>query len=287
MAGFTAALSNILSVIMAVFLIPFSGLTSGIDAISKDVRTDYENENVVGLGAYYRSQGIATDGENYYFSGRTTLIKTKSDFRTVVSANYLAIPKDVYDEYNSQHIGGISYYNGKLYGGMEDSKVFEHPLICVFNCDTLELEKYYEMNEKSEDGGLAIRKGVPWVAVDPATGYLYCADQNKRPTKLFVFDVNNEMKKVKEIELPQLVYSIQGAEFYNGELYAATNDDTQAIYKINVETGVSEKVLDRNLTDKSEGEGMTINTIDGKPVIVAIDLGPLRINAFVRKYNIG
>ena len=76
---------------------------------------------------------------------------------------------------------------------------------------------------------------------------------------------------------------IQGAEFYGGLLYAATNDETQAVYTVNVETGEVEKFTDRNLTG-GEGEGMTVVTKDGRDYILAFDLGPLFVNTNLRYY---
>ena len=126
---------------------------------------------------------------------------------------------------------------------------------------------------------------MPWVCVNPENGYLYCTDHSKNPTKLLVYDAENGMSFVEEVPLSESVYAIQGAEFCGGVLYAATNDDTQAIYKIDPSTGEVEKLLDRNLTRFSEGEGMTVMMKNGAPVIVAMDMGPLFINAFVREYN--
>ena len=80
--------------------------------------------------------------------------------------------------------------------------------------------------------------------------------------------------------------SIQGAEIYDGTLYAATNDETQAIYTINISTGEAVKYFDRNLIGFSEGEGMTVAIKDGKPYIIAIDLGAIFVNTFVREYAI-
>ena len=60
----------------------------------------------------------------------------------------------------------------------------------------------------------------------------------------------------------------------------------QAIYTINPSDGSVEKLTDRCLTQFSEGEGMTIMIKGGKPVIIAMDMGPLFINAFVREYDI-
>ncbi len=280
MSAFSLAINKILSLIFAVILIPFSILTHGIDLISAAERTDNEKTNVVGIGAYFRSQGMATDGETLYFSSKTTVIRTEADAKTLINANYFAIPDEL-KELGIAHIGGMSFYNGNIYAGLEDSKVWDYPIVGVFDAETLELVEYYVLDAE------VITRGLPWVAVNPENGYLYCMDHSKQPTKILVYDTANEMAFVEEVALSEVVPSIQGAEFYNGILYAATNDETQAIYKINTSSGAVEKYLDRNLTAGSEGEGMTVMIKDGKPVIVAMDMGPLFINAFVREYTIG
>lgn len=279
MSAFALAVNKILSIIFAIILIPFSVLTHGIDLLSEGERTDCVKTNVVGIGAYFRSQGLTTDGETLYFSSKTTLIRTEKDAKELVNANYFAIPDEL-KELGIKHIGGLSYYNGKIYAGLEDSKVWDYPIVGVFNAETLELEKYYILDAEK------ITRGLPWVCVDSETGYLYCTDHSKNPTVLLVYDTAEEMNFVKEVKLESSPYAIQGAEIYNGFIYAATNDGTQAIYRIDPEIGAVEKVLDRNLTSGSEGEGMTFITKDGKALIVAMDMGPLFINAFVRDYNI-
>ncbi len=278
MNTFSLAVNKVLSLVFALVFIPFSLLTHGIDLISSNERTDFEKTNVVGIGAYFRSQGITSDGETFYFSSKTTLIRTQNDAKTLVNANYSAIPDEL-KELGIKHIGGLSFYNGCIYAGLEDSKVWDYPIIGVFDAQTLELVDYYVMNPD------VITRGLPWVCVNTENGYLYCTDHSKNPTKLLVYDTANEMAFVKEVPLENSPYAIQGAEFLNGTLYAATNDDTQAIFKINPDTGAVEKALDRNLTSGSEGEGMTFITQNGEPVIIAMDMGPLFINAFVRTYK--
>lgn len=277
MSGFTVILSRILSVIMSVIFIPLSGLTYGLDAITLGKRSDTVIANVVGLGAYFRSQGIACDGEKFYFSSKTTLISTGDDGKTLVNANLSAIPDEL-SELGIKHIGGMSYYEGRIYAGMEDSKVWDYPIIGVFNADTLQLEDYYIMDAET------ITRGMPWVTVDSETGYLWCADHSKKPTKLLCYNIAEDMSFVCEVPLSESVPSIQGAEFYQGFMYAATNDDTQAIYKINVSTGEVEKFLDRNLTG-GEGEGMTFITRDGKTKLVAMDMGVIFVDTFIREYD--
>ena len=279
MSGFAAFCVRIISALFSVIFIPLYGVTYGLDAISIADRTDVSRTNIVGIGAYFRSQGITSDEDsNLYFSSKTTLIKTEADGRTLLDGNFSAIPDELSENYGIKHIGGISWYNGRIYAGMEDSKVWDYPIVGVFGADTLELEEYYVMDAKT------ITRGLPWVAVNPDNGYLYCTDHSKQPTKILVYDTAREMEFVKEIPLSLEVPSIQGAEFYDGMLYAATNDDTQAIYRIDVESGSAEKFLDRNLTG-GEGEGMTFMDIDGRTELVAIDMGVIFVNAFVRHYS--
>lgn len=280
MSSFQIFINKIVSVAFAVLLIPFSVLTHGIDLISAGERTDTAKTNIVGVGAYFRSQGITTDGETLFFSSKTTLIQTKSDAKTVINANYSAIPDELAEKYGIKHIGGLSYYNGFIYAGLEDSKVWDYPIVGVYDAGTLELVDYYILDCET------VTRGLPWVCVNPENGLLYCTDHSKQPTKLLVYDTADRMKPAGEIPLSQTVAAIQGAEFYGGIIYAASNDETQAIYTINPSDGRAEKLTDRCLTQFSEGEGMTIMIKGGKPVIIAMDMGPLFINAFVREYDI-
>lgn len=278
MTAFQLMINKILSFVFAVLLIPFTVLTHGIDLISAGERTDTEKTNIVGIGAYFHSQGMTSDGETLWFSSKTTLIRTEGDAKTLINANYFAIPDEL-KNLGIAHIGGLSYYNGYIYAGLEDSKVWDYPIVGVYDAESLELVDYYILDAEK------ITRGLPWVCVNPENGYLYCTDHSKEPTKLLVYDTANEMNFVKEVTLEESPYAIQGAEFYGGTIYAATNDDTQAVYTINPNSGEADKLFDRNLTSGSEGEGMTFMVRDGKPVLVAMDMGPLFINAFVREYN--
>lgn len=278
MSIFQIVITKLISTVLAVIFIPFSVLTHGIDFLSSGGHTDTAKTNVVGLGAIFRSQGMTTDGETFYFSSKTTLIRTKLDSKTVIDADYSAIPDELKENYGIAHIGGLSYYDGFIYAGMEDSKVWDYPIVGVYDAETLDFVEYFILDSET------VTRGLPWVCVDGETGYLYCTDHSKQPTKLLVYDTANEMKFVKEIPLSFSVPSIQGAEFHNGILYAATNDETKAIYKINPESGEVEKHLDRNLLG-GEGEGMTFITKEnGETVLVAMDMGTIFINAFIREY---
>lgn len=231
-----AVMRRLAALSLAAFMTFLSVLTLGIDALSAGKRhPEVSKDNVLLIGAAERSQGITTDGKYYYFSSKWGLTKSELDGKTRVKSNPLAIPKKLKDEYGLAHIGGISYSKADncIYAGLEDSKVWEYPVVAVYDADTLKFTGRYYILDKALH-----TRGLPWVAVD-----------NDR-----------------------------------GMLYAATNDDTQAVYKIDPKSGDVSKYFDRNLTKGSEGEGITVlETADGA-VFHAIDMGPLFINAFIRHY---
>ena len=273
-----ALISLILSLVTAVF----SLLTLGIDAISADRRQpEVSKQNIMFLGAYDRSQGITTDGSHFFFSSKSGLLKTELDGTTKVCSNILAIPKELKDDYGSAHIGGISYckMNNRIYAGLEDSKVWDYPIVASYDADTLKFTgEYYILDNTVHT------RGMPWVAVDNENNLLITADHSREATKLVIYDISNDMEYVRTVDLSCTVERIQGAEMYKGLLYAATNDATQAVYQINPITGEVVKYFDRNLTDGSEGEGITVLETPDGAVFHAIDMGPLFINAFIRHY---
>lgn len=277
-----AVMRRLATLTLAAFMTFLSALTLGIDALSAGKRhPEVSKDNILLIGAAERSQGITTDGKYYYFSSKWGLTKSELDGKTRVKSNPLAIPKKLKDEYGLAHIGGISYSKADncIYAGLEDSKVWEYPVVAVYNADTLKFTGRYYILDKALH-----TRGLPWVAVDNDRGLLITLDHSKKANELIFYDIADNMKYVGSVKLSETVRSIQGAEMYGGMLYAATNDDTQAVYKIDPKSGEVSKYFDRNLTKGSEGEGITVlETADGA-VFHAIDMGPLFINAFIRHY---
>ncbi len=277
-----AVMRRLAALSLAAFMTFLSALTLGIDALSAGKRhPEVSKDNVLLIGAAERSQGITTDGKYYYFSSKWGLTKSELDGKTRVKSNPLAIPKKLKDEYGLAHIGGISYSKADncIYAGLEDSKVWEYPVVAVYDADTLKFTGRYYILDKALH-----TRGLPWVAVDNDRGLLITLDHSKKANELIFYDIADNMKYVGSVKLSETVRSIQGVEMYGGILYAATNDDTQAVYKIDPKSGEVSKYFDRNLTKGSEGEGITVlETADGA-VFHAIDMGPLFINAFIRHY---
>lgn len=277
-----AVMRRLAALSLAAFMTFLSVLTLGIDALSAGKRhPEVSKDNVLLIGAAERSQGITTDGKYYYFSSKWGLTKSELDGKTRVKSNPLAIPKKLKDGYGLAHIGGISYSKADncIYAGLEDSKVWEYPVVAVYDADTLKFTGRYYILDKALH-----TRGLPWVAVDNDRGLLITLDHSKKANELIFYDIADNMKYVGSVKLSETVRSIQGAEMYGGMLYAATNDDTQAVYKIDPKSGDVSKYFDRNLTKGSEGEGITVLETADSAVFHAIDMGPLFVNAFIRHY---
>ena len=118
--------------------------------VTSSSEVELVNEKCVVLEkALISGQGLTTDGEYFYTSGSLTGISTsglakwdKDGF--VVLADYTAMPKDYRENLNLNHLGGMSYYDGKLYIAGEDSED-SNPHLMIYNAETLEFIKSYEM----------------------------------------------------------------------------------------------------------------------------------------------
>lgn len=260
--------------------------SNGLNGLFNGNIYEYEsNSKVIGLETLERSQGVTTDGEYWYFSGKSALVKIELDNTTVYAYNYEPLTDELTAQYNSKHIGGISYYNGYIYASLEDSKVWEHPVVALYDAETLEYTGI--CHEMPND---ILTRGIPWVAVDADNGLLY-ASHSKTVEELYCFDLET-FEYTGSLKLSEPIDSIQGGEVYNGLFYAGTNDKTRAVYTIDVKTGNVEKLFDRimyqpKLIDNfgGEGEDLTVYPMEDGTLIHALDVGALLIDSNLRHYK--
>ena len=240
--------------------------------------------------ALMMGQGITTDGEYFYTSGAvagvgiTVLAKFTVEDMELVCSKLNPLP-DVCEDRKNDHIGGISWYDGKIYASVEGPDE-GYPCIVVFDAGTLECTgEVYDLPYEIYDDG------APWCAVDKETGYLYASKWSDAET-VYCYDVNNGMALVKEIPLTGLgmIDRIQGGEFYDGCLYLSNDvkdkGDLKNILKLDVETGEVSLFAERNVGgDNVEAEGLTfLETADGA-VMHVLDYNKL-IGVFVHHYDV-
>lgn len=240
--------------------------------------------------ALMMGQGITNDGEYYYTSGAiagvglTVLAKLSVEDMQLVKATVNPLPK-VCKNRKNDHIGGISYYNGKIYASVEGPDE-GYPCIVVFDSETLKATgEVYDLPIEEYDDG------VPWCAVDPDTGYLY-ASRWSDATSIFVYDTADSMKLVREIKLTGLgiIDRIQGGEFYKGTLYLSNDlkhsGNIKRIMSVDIQTGEVAVAATRDVGGEDvEAEGMTfLETQDGAQMHV-LDYNKL-IGVNVRHYSV-
>ncbi len=269
-------------IILTLITSPVAVSTDSAELISKNM--------LVADQALMAGQGITTDGEYFYTSGAIAALKfnmlakfTVEDM-TYVTSVVNPLPEVCKDRGND-HIGGISYYNGKIYASVEGPDE-GYPCIVVFDCETLEATgEVYDLPLEIYDDG------VPWCAVDKNTGYLYASRWSDAET-VYCYDINNSMALVKEIPLTGLgvIDRIQGGEFYDGFLYLSNdihdNGNIKNILKLDVSTGEVTLFAERDVGgDNVEAEGMTfLETADGA-VMHVLDYNKL-IGVFVHHYKV-
>ncbi len=272
--------TRIISLIMSGLML----LSNGLNFIFNGDIYPYESvDSTIGLDTLAKSQGITTDGESWIFSGKSALIKVNIETEKITAANLNPF-KELKDT-GVSHIGGISYYNGLVYVSMEDSKKWNSPVVAVFDSETLKFTGKYIIFDTE-----LMFRGCPWVCCDSERHCFYVAN-SKKTTEIYCFDIDT-FEYIKTIPLESEIKAIQGAEMYKGFMYAATNDSTRAVYKVDVENGKYEKYFDRimyqpKLIDNfgGEGEGITVLEMEDGTVFHALNLGTLFIDAELRHYK--
>lgn len=275
---------NPISEILAILMAFLMTVTSGINSLFiGDVYPYESNTRTVGLETLSRSQGVTTDGESWIFSGNKQLTKVALDGETVITANKKAL--SAFEQYGSDHIGGVSYYDGKIYASVEDGDTFSYPIVAVYDAQTLEFTGKYTVISTD-----VLFRGCPWVCCDAERGVFYVGN-SRDCTELYAFDLES-MEYVCTIPLASEIFKIQGAEIYDGFMIAGTNDATRAVYKVNMETGEYTKMFDRIMYEPKlidnfggEGEGITVLPMEDGTLFHALDIGALFIDSNLRHYK--
>ena len=259
-------------------------------AVDTDTAKFVSQKVYVMAQALAMGQGITTDGEYFYTSGAATglhvtyLGKIEIATMAMVDKHLNPLP-ELCAQRGNDHIGGISYYNGKLYASVEGGDVCR-ACVAVYDPATLTAtgEVYDLPNEIFDDG-------IPWLAVDPDTGYLYASQWNHART-VYVYDVNDGMRLVKALPLTGVgeLDRIQGGEFSGGALYLAQDSKDAGTLKrlLRLDTATGEVTVagERDVGGTNiEAEGMTFLLKDGVPSLYVLDYNKA-VGVFLREYTL-
>jgi len=266
-----------LALLLAPLCLLTAWVTGATEAYPESAVAPVSSKNFGLFEAVPRYQGVTTDGESWYYSWNWGLLKT--DMRHKIQASrFIAIPLK-YLLKGSNHIGGISYWDGRLYCPLEDGGDYLRPYILVYDARTLRFTgEVYELPQK-----LHI-KGVPWVAVDGPRGVAYTAEWNDAPV-LNVFSLE-DFTLLRTQPLSEPIDRIQGAEVWDGTLYCASdNGDGKTILSVDPLTGQVTRLFDRNLGRAIEAEDMTVLPMKDGSFFHCIETGSKRVNVMLRHYG--
>ncbi len=276
----------ILAFLMAICSIFTGFMDYGTPTVTPGVELVKE-EQLELLDVAFAGQGIATDGEYYYTSGSLTafgvagLLKYDAQTMECVAKNTDAIPPEYRENFKTDHIGGISYYNGLIYAAVEnDAEDFN--LVITYDAETLELVEIYNMpNDLLPDG-------IPWCCVDSKNGYLYCSQFNN-VNEILAFDIET-MELSHIIPLSEEVVRIQGAEAYDGILYLSSdikNSNDDKIFTVDVSNGEVNELCTRSLPSLAgnEAEGVTVYPMEDGSFIHVLDYDKT-VGVYLRHYKL-
>lgn len=268
------------------FIILISGLINGGDTVCS------ANAELIGTDkftldeALLMSQGITTDGEYFYTAGSIAslalcgMAKWTRDFDKVIYT-HTAIPQELKDKYGSDHIGGISYYDGKIYAAVEES-TDTHNLIVIYDAETLEYTGvYYELGTEH------LKKGIPYCAVDAEKGYLYTS-QFKESDCILAYNLD-DMTFSHEIKLSEPIYRIQGGEVYDGKIYLSydvSGSATEQVITVDIATGEVEMLFERTVSRRDhEAEDLTVYPFEDGSLVHISDYDKL-VSVNIRHYSV-
>ena len=223
--------------------------------------------------SFFRTQGVTSDQQgHFWFSSWDSIIEANSKTGSAVKGNVFAIPIPLLEK-GCDHIGDISYANGKIFAPIEDGQHYLHPHIGVFDANTLRAEKTFELPLAQQIDG------VPWVAASGERHLVFSAEYSNM-ARVNVYDMDS-MLPLGDIVPSQVLHSVQGGKYHDGFLYLTANSPVGkrfSIYKVNLDSGEVTEVgqLPPNL---SEVEGLSFTLENGVQKIVVLGIVPFKDGA--------
>ena len=247
----------------------------------------YTMDSAVEVGG---RQGITTDGDFYYVSGSTVLIKYDKNWKEI------ARNEKPFEGYTKEvnHIGDIDIYNGELYLGTEYfmDGVGKNIQIAVYDTETLEMKRTFPFEESTgqlECSGITVNPDenvvcmVSWVGEESGR-YLYEYDLKTGAFK-------------RKIHLQPAPQWVQGVVYYDGNYYLTADDGTadekepDHLYRVTTHPDVDyatvtlERTFD-DVTFQGEIEGLAFDK-DAKQFLLLYNRGSRIVLGMVKGFYPG
>jgi hypothetical protein len=194
----------------------------------------------------YRSQGLATDGEHWFFSWQYGLEIANEDFLSIrrnssfqLPMNLVpGIPLDLLGQ-GLNHIGDIDYYDGIIYASLDTTNGYTNGHVALYNASDL---SYTGIAHELSGAPSNPKKDIAsWVAVDAKRNYGYGKEWQSGNT-INVYNLQ-DWSFDHTLTLDLALENVQGAKVRDDWLYMSSNNTTQSVYRANLLTGHVEELF--------------------------------------------
>jgi hypothetical protein len=233
--------------------------TTTSDATTTTAGPAYTAEVVdeVEVDPSYR-QGLARTEDGWIFSVNDGLFSTDDALKQSTKLAP-AIP-DEWKARGFNHIGDIDVVDGVLYAPLEQPN-YELGTQAMLTYDAVTLEYKSGLDVKQHHNS--------FVTVE--AGIAYSMDYFGGEA-LLRYDIEDNWRVLEPIKMSMLVENVQGADLHDGAAWLSTDDATEGVYRVDLDTGKVDVLGSIGYVD-GEGEG-----IDATP-LPAGDLHVLSIDA--------
>lgn len=194
----------------------------------------------------YRSQGIATNGREWFFSWEYGLERTDEAFNSLqrnssYSSNGDLVPgiPDALFSAGLDHIGGIDYHNGIIYASLDTTSGYGNGHVALFNADDLSYAGVvYELIGAPSNPHDDV---ASWVAVDRQGKHGYGKEWQAGNT-INVYDLPGWTFS-HTLTMDASLENIQGGKVWGQWLYMSSNNETRSVYRVNLVSGHVEELF--------------------------------------------
>ncbi len=214
--------------------------------------------DVFGVAAgVYRTQGMTSDGTDYYFSWQYGLEKTDTSYNVLANnSSYSPFQSGIPPSLSAlgyNHIGDIDYANGIIYASLDSSTTgYNMPAVALYNASDLSYTgTYYTLNPPDGTHDIA-----SWFAVDAATGLAYGMAYDNA-TEMAVYNLS-DWSFVKYIPLSESLDQVQGGKVFGDYMYMWSNASGADVYRMDLLTGDVEMLFSVKQPYDQEVEGLSV-----------------------------
>jgi hypothetical protein len=212
----------------------------------------------------YRTQGIATDGDKWFFSWQYGLEIANNKFESVKRNSWFDLPATVVPgippsllRQGLNHIGDIDYDHGIIYASLDATDGYSNGHVVLYDAvDLTYTGVAYELigapsNPKNDIAS--------WVAVDAKRNLGYGKEWQSGNT-INVYSLP-DWNFTHTLTLDRLLERIQGGKVQGNWLYMAADDATRSVYRANVVNGHVEELFRLPVAaGDREVEGIAVRT---------------------------